>query len=59
MLSVEVRGAGLTDQRYPQYEFAWGVLETDDLLVVADWLQVQPHVRRTGLVGYSCQTGDG
>ena len=59
VLSVEVRGAGLTDQRYPQYEFTWGVLETDDLLVVADWLQVQPHVRRTGLVGYSCQMGDG
>ena len=53
VLSLEIRGAGQTDRRFPRYEFTWGVFETDDLLVVADWLQARPHVRRTGLVGYS------
>jgi predicted alpha/beta-fold hydrolase len=53
VLSLELRGAGLTDKRFGRYEYTWGVLETDDLLVVADWLQGRPHVRRTGLVGYS------
>ncbi|MBU0640375.1 MAG: hypothetical protein KKB50_16040 [Planctomycetes bacterium] len=54
VLSLEIRGAGLTDRRFPQYEFTWGIFETDDLLVVADdWLQARPHVQRTGLVGYS------
>ncbi|HUS91724.1 MAG TPA: alpha/beta fold hydrolase [Phycisphaerae bacterium] len=53
VLSLEVRGAGRTDLRYPQFEFTWGIFEADDLLRVADWLQAIPHVRRTGLVGYS------
>lgn len=53
VLSVEMRGAGLTDKRFPEYEYTWGVFETDDLLRVADWLQSRPHVRRTGLIGYS------
>ena len=53
VLTVEFRGTGMTDKRYPKYEYTWGILETDDLLIVADWLQAKPHVRRTGLVGYS------
>ena len=53
VLSLEVRGAGRTDLRYPGHEFTWGIFEADDLLKVADWLQARPHVRRTGLVGYS------
>ena len=53
VLTLELRGTGSTDRRFPQYEYTWGIFETDDLLVVADWIQGQPHVRRTGLVGYS------
>ncbi|MCY2925097.1 MAG: hypothetical protein NT031_06590 [Planctomycetota bacterium] len=53
VLSVELRGAGLTDKRFPKYEYTWGVYETDDLLRVADWLQSRPHVRRTGLIAWA------
>jgi len=53
VLTVELRGTGLTDRRYPKYDYTWGIYETDDLLRVADWAQARPHVRRTGLVGYS------
>jgi predicted alpha/beta-fold hydrolase len=53
VLNLELRGTGLTDRRFPRYEYTWGIFETDDLLIVADWIQGQPHVRRTGLVGYS------
>jgi predicted alpha/beta-fold hydrolase len=53
VLTVELRGTGLTDRRYPRYDYTWGIYETDDLLRVADWAQARPHVRRTGLVGYS------
>jgi len=53
VLTVELRGTGLTDRRYPKYDYTWGIYETDDLLRVADWVQARPHVRRTGLVGYS------
>ena len=53
VLTLEFRGTGMTDERFPGHEYTWGVFETDDLLVVADWLQSEPHVRRTGLVGYS------
>jgi len=53
VLTVELRGTGLTDRRYPKYDYTWGIYETDDLLRVADWAQARPHVRRTGMVGYS------
>ena len=53
VLTVELCGTGTTDRRYPKYEHTWGIFETDDLLAVADWLQAKPHVRRTGLIGYS------
>ncbi len=53
VLTVELRGTGLTDRRYPKYDYTWGIYETDDLLRVADWTQARPHVRRTGMVGYS------
>jgi len=53
VLTVALRGQGETDRRYPDVRHTWGVLETDDLLVVANWLQHRPHVRRTGLVGFS------
>ncbi|MDD4890278.1 MAG: alpha/beta fold hydrolase [Phycisphaerae bacterium] len=53
VLTLELRGQGQTDQAYPNVPNTWGILEIDDLLRVADWLQRQPHVRRTGLVGFS------
>ncbi len=53
VLTLELRGTGMTDQRFPQYDYTWGVYETDDLLAVADWLQAHEQVSRTGLVGYS------
>jgi dienelactone hydrolase len=53
VLTLELRGTGQTDVRFPEYDYTWGVYETDDLLVVADWLQAKPQVTRTGLVGYS------
>ncbi len=53
VLTLELRGTGQSDVRYPEFDYTWGVWETDDLLAVADWLQARPGVRRTGLVGYS------
>lgn len=53
VLTLELCGTGQTDVRFPEDDYTWGVRETDDLLAVADWLQAQPQVRRTGLVGYS------
>ncbi len=53
VLTLDLRGQGQTEARYPTCKYAWGVLETDDLLIVSDWLTRQPHIRRTGLVGYS------
>ena len=52
-LSLELRGLGGTDARYPDVAHTWGVRETGDLLIVAQWLQRKPHIRRTGLVGFS------
>lgn len=51
-LAVELRGAGQTALRYPQWPCNYGSLETGDLLAVSEWLEDQPHVRRTGLIGY-------
>ncbi|MCE5277117.1 MAG: alpha/beta fold hydrolase [Planctomycetaceae bacterium] len=53
VLAVEVRGTGGTDRRFPNCEYTWGTLETEDLMVVADWLQAKPHVKRTGMIAYS------
>ena len=53
VLTLDLRGQGLTQARYPASKYTWAALETDDLLRVSDWLTRQPHIRRTGLVGYS------
>jgi predicted alpha/beta-fold hydrolase len=53
VLALDLRGQGQTLARYPHKDYAWGVLETDDLLIVSDWLTRQAHVLHTGLVGYS------
>ena len=52
VLSLEVRGHGQTEAKYPDQCHTFGVLETDELMLVSDWLEENPHVRRTGLIGY-------
>ncbi len=51
-LALEMRGAGRTEFRYPDKGFTWGVFESIDMIAVDEWLRSQPHIRRTGLVGY-------
>lgn len=53
VLALEIRGLAQTDARYPHVEHTWGVHESRDLLIVADWLQRQPHIRRTGMIAFS------
>lgn len=52
VLALELRGYGQTEAKHPDVPYHFGVLESGDLLLVADWLQSLPHVRRTGLVGF-------
>lgn len=52
VLAIELRGHGRTELKYPDVFYNFGVSETDDLLVVSEWLQAQPHIRRTGMVGF-------
>ena len=53
VLAVETRGQGQTAVRYPDVACTWGIFESGDLLVVSDWLEARPNVRRTGLIGFS------
>ncbi|MCP4378907.1 MAG: alpha/beta hydrolase, partial [bacterium] len=53
VLAIETRGQGQTAVRYPDIACTWGMLESYDLLIVADWLEDMPHVKRTGLIGFS------
>jgi len=53
VLAVETRGQGQTAVRYPDVACTWGMFESSDLLVVSDWLEAKPNIRRTGLIGYS------
>lgn len=52
VLALELRGYGQTEAKFPDVPYHFGVAESGDLLVVADWLQSLPHVRRTGLIGF-------
>ena len=52
VLVLELRGYGQTERRYGDVPYHFGVMESGDLLVAAEWLQSLPHVRRTGLVGF-------
>ncbi len=52
VLAVELRGHGLTDRRYPDVPYTWGVLEVGDLLIADEWIRGAPHVRNTGLLGF-------
>ncbi|MCH7870366.1 MAG: alpha/beta hydrolase [Planctomycetes bacterium] len=51
-LAIEIRGHGRTEYRYPDKRFTFGVLESIELLRVDEWLRAQPHVERTGLMGF-------
>lgn len=52
VLGLEQRGCGQTERRFPHVPYTFGVLETGDLLAVAAWLEAQPHIRRTGMMGF-------
>ncbi len=52
VLSIELRGHGKTDLRYPEIGYNFGVTEAQDLMIVAEWLEARPHIRGTGLVGF-------
>lgn len=52
VLALEMRGHGQSERRHPDVRYTFGIQETSDLMRVSDWLQTQPHVRRTGLLGY-------
>lgn len=52
VLALELRGHGRTDQRTPGAAYTFSSLETHDLLAVSRWLQSDPRVRRTGLIGF-------
>ncbi|MBI5863827.1 MAG: alpha/beta fold hydrolase [Planctomycetes bacterium] len=52
VLAIELRGYGRTDAEQPNVYYNFGVLETGDLLAIAQWLQAKPEVRRTGLIGF-------
>ncbi len=52
VLALELRGFGQTEARQPDVFYTFGVLETGDLLAVAEWLQEKSYVRETGLIGF-------
>ncbi|MFQ5491348.1 MAG: alpha/beta hydrolase family protein [Phycisphaerae bacterium] len=52
VLALELRGHGQTEAVYPRKAYSFGVVETDDLMRVSDWLTERPEVERTGLVGF-------
>ncbi len=53
VLALELRGHGQVEHRYPDEYYTFGVLETQDLLRVSEWLQDNHScIRDTGLVGF-------
>lgn len=52
VLSIELRGHGKTDLRYPDLGYNFGVTEAQDLLIVSEWLEERSHIRGTGLIGF-------
>ncbi|HKQ49275.1 MAG TPA: alpha/beta fold hydrolase [Phycisphaerae bacterium] len=51
-VALEFRGHGRTLIRHPELYYGFGVLETLDTLAVSRWLEAQPYVHRTGLIGF-------
>ncbi len=52
VLALELRACGRTETRYPEVPTSWGVFETQDLLLVSEWLERRPEIQRTGLIGF-------
>lgn len=53
VLALELRGHGRVEYYYPDVYYNFGVIETQDLLRVSEWLQDEhAFVRNTGLVGF-------
>lgn len=52
VLAYENRGYGRSDLARPDVPYTFGVMGTRDLMLVSDWLERMPHVRRTGLIGF-------
>ncbi|GMU33822.1 MAG: alpha/beta fold hydrolase [Planctomycetia bacterium] len=52
VLALELRGHGDTYRAQPEVRYTFGVQETLDLLAVSRWLEQQPCVQETGLVGF-------
>lgn len=51
-LAIEMRGCGQTEKRFPQFPMTFGTLEAGDLLAASEWLEDQPSIERTGLIGF-------
>ncbi len=51
-LAIELRGFGQSAVRQPGPDYLFGLRESGDLCAAAAWLQQQPHVRETGLIGF-------
>jgi predicted alpha/beta-fold hydrolase len=53
VLSLEPRGHGQTEARYPNAHYAYQVMESQDLMRVSEWLQdTYPQIRETGATGF-------
>jgi predicted alpha/beta-fold hydrolase len=53
VLALELRGHGRNEHYFPDTHYTFGVLETQDLIRVSEWLQDEYScVRDTGLVGF-------
>lgn len=53
VLALELRGHGRVEYYYPDLYYNFGVIETQDLLRVSEWLEDEYlFIRNTGLVGF-------
>ncbi len=53
VLALELRGHGRTEFHYPDINYTYGVLDTQDLLTVSEWLEDHyTCIQETGLVGF-------
>lgn len=53
VLALELRGHGHTDLRYPDVYYNFGVIEMQDMIRVAEWLEDNhPQISRTGMLSF-------
>ena len=53
VLAIELRGHGRVEHYFPDLYYTFGVLETQDLIRVSEWLQDSyTCIRNTGLIGF-------